>query len=123
MGEHWVRAVRGAISVEENSEESILEATRVLLEMLLKENDIAVDDLISAIFSVTRDLNAAFPAAAAREMGWQQVPMLCCNEVEVPGALPRCIRVLLHFYSTKKNQELKPIYLKEAARLREDIET
>ncbi|MDH7479651.1 MAG: chorismate mutase [Syntrophomonadaceae bacterium] len=117
-----VRAVRGAITVEENSAESILEATRVLLEMLVQENDIAVDDLISAIFSVTRDLNAAFPATAAREMGWSQVPLLCCNEVEVPGALPRCIRVLLHFYSTKGNQELKPIYLKEAARLREDIE-
>lgn len=116
-----MRAIRGATTVEENRAEQILEATRELLQKIVALNQIEIDDIVSVIFSMTRDLNAVFPAAAARQMGWKHVPLMCFSELEVPGALPRCIRVMLFFNTSRSQQELRPVYLKEASRLREDL--
>lgn len=117
-----VRGIRGAITVENNRRQEILSATRELLEALVKENQLDIDDIVSAFFTVTSDLNAEFPAAAAREhLGWNTVPMLCALEIDVPGRLPRCIRVMLHVNTSKGQKELKNIYLKGARELRKDL--
>lgn len=118
-----VRAIRGAITVEENEAEMILSATRHLLETILSRNpELLVDDLVSALFTLTPDLNAAFPALAARQMGWVQVPMMCAQEIPVPGALPRCIRVLLHWNTSIPAAQVHHVYLGEAVGLRPDIQ-
>ncbi|MDN5348579.1 MAG: chorismate mutase [Clostridia bacterium] len=120
MEEKKVKAIRGAVCAEENTAAAILAATRELLQEIIKANDLETTDVISAIFTVTRDLDAAFPAEAARQLGWREVPLLCTNEIPVPGSLPRTIRVLLHIYSNK-NKSVKHIYLGAAATLRPDI--
>lgn len=117
-----VRGIRGAITVENNRSQEILSATRELLEALVKENQLDIDDIVSAFFTVTSDLNAEFPAAAAREhLGWHTVPMLCALEIDVPGRLARCIRVMVHVNTPKSQKELKNIYLKGARELRKDL--
>ncbi|NPV92183.1 MAG: chorismate mutase [Firmicutes bacterium] len=116
-----VRAVRGATTVEENSAEAILGATGEMLRRIMEVNRIEVGDLVSVIFSMTEDLNAVFPARAAREMGWNRIPLMCCREIEVPGSLARCIRVLIHFHTSLPPHQLAPVYLREAVRLREDL--
>lgn len=117
-----VRGIRGAITVEQNRSGDILEATRELLTAIVKENTLSPEDIASAFFTVTADLNAEFPATAARElMGWTYVPMLCANEIGVPGRLGMCIRVMVHVNTVKSQQELKHIYLKGAAVLRQDL--
>ncbi len=121
MGKTFCRGIRGAITVTVNSREEILSATRELLETLLKTNQIQAEDVASAIFSTTVDLNAEFPAVAARQMGWKEVPLLCTHEMAVPGSLPRCIRILLHVNTTKLPHEIRHIYLREAVQLRKDI--
>lgn len=121
MDQIVTRGIRGAITVERNSAEEIVSATRELLEVIIKENDLEPEDIASAFFTVTVDLDAEFPASAAREMGWKYVPLLCATEINVPGRLPRCIRVLVHINTRKSQQELKHIYLKDAARLRIDL--
>jgi chorismate mutase len=115
------RALRGAITIEENSAEEILQATGELLVKIVQENDISVEDMVSIFFTLTPDLNAVFPAVAARSLGWNQVPLLCCSEVQVPGSLPRCIRVLMHINTDKKQMDLKHIYLRKAVDLRQDL--
>lgn len=117
-----VRAIRGAITVEQNEAELILSATRRLLESILSRNpSLQTDDLVSALFTLTPDLNAVFPALAARQLGWTQVPMMCAQEIPVPGALPRCIRVLLHWNTSLSLAQVHHVYLEEAVRLRPDL--
>ncbi|WP_407311069.1 chorismate mutase [Desulfosporosinus sp. SB140] len=116
-----VRGIRGATTVNSNDAGEIQEATKELLQMILVENHLSTEDLISAIFTVTSDLNADFPASSARAIGWQLVPLLCATEIPVPGSLPRCIRVLIHVNSTSTQREIRHIFLREAAALRKDL--
>lgn len=115
-----VRGIRGAISVEGNDAQQILAATAELLAEIWRQNDFALGDVASAIFTLTADLNAAFPAVAARQLGWTEVPMFCAQEIPVPGSLPRCIRVLIHVNTTKPQGEIRHVYLRRAAALRPD---
>ena len=118
-----VYAVRGATTVDENTVEAISESTGELLTEICKQNNIKDESqLISAFFTSTSDLDADFPAKAARLMGWTSVPLLCARELEIVGAMSSCIRVLIHFYDKNENKEVKHIYLKEAKKLRPDLE-
>jgi chorismate mutase len=113
-------ALRGAISVERNEPEAILAATRELVSALIDRNGIEPDQMVSCIFTATTDLNAEFPAVAARDLGLDSVPLLCTQEIEVPGALERVIRVLLHYYAANAH-EPQHVYLGEARALRQDL--
>ena len=115
-----LRGLRGATTASANTREAILEATEDLLRSLQQANGFAPEDVESAIFTSSPDLTAEYPARAARQLGWTEVPLLGTAEVPVPDGLPRCIRVLLHFYTTKPQRELKHMYLREAAKLRPD---
>ena len=115
------RGIRGAITVERNSAGEIVTATRELLEAIIRENELDPEDITSAFFTVTQDLNAEFPATAAREMGWKYVPLLCATEIDVPGRLEKCIRILVHVNTSKSQRDLKHIYMKEAVKLRLDL--
>jgi chorismate mutase len=116
------RGIRGATSVFADEPELILQATRELLEEILAQNvGMQPEDVGSAIFTVTADLNSTFPAQAAREMGWGLVPMLCAREIPVPESLPRVIRVLVHWNTDLPQSEIKHVYLREAVRLRPDL--
>jgi chorismate mutase len=118
-----IRGVRGATTVEANSPESILEATKELLAAMLKANELDLDYIASAFFTATSDLNAEFPAMAAREMGWTDVALLCGHEMNKPGALPMTVRVLLHVNTDKPARDIKHVYLRGARVLRPDIKT
>ncbi|MBE75871.1 MAG: chorismate mutase [Rhodopirellula sp.] len=115
------RGVRGATTVESNDRDEILTATRQLLAMMIRLNDIQATDVASAIFSCTHDLNAEFPALAARQLGWLDVPLICTHEVNVPGSLPCCIRILLHWNTTKPQNDIQHVYIKGATKLRPDL--
>ena len=115
------RGVRGATTVESNSREEILTATRQLLALMIRLNDIQADDVGSAIFSITQDLDVEFPALAARQLGWLDVPLICTHEVNVPGSLPNCIRILLHWNTDKAQSEIQHVYIKGAIKLRPDL--
>jgi chorismate mutase len=115
-----LRALRGAITVERNDAESIVEATEELVRELLGRNDLDADDLVSCIFTCTPDLNAAFPAAAARDIGLSAVPMLCAQEIDVPDALPRVIRLMAH--CDLADRPANHVYLRDARTLRTDLE-
>ena len=118
-----VRGIRGAIDVESDQPEAILAATRDLLQRILVANPgLHSQDIASVIFTSTEDLNSAYPARAAREMGWKAVPMICGREIPVPGGLPRCIRVLLHWNTDLGQQAVRHIYLGAAASLRPDLD-
>jgi chorismate mutase len=116
-----VRAIRGAITVNENTREDILKATRELLNEIILKNELEQDDIISAIFTLTNDLNAVFPAVAARELGWTDISLMCTNEICVPGSLEKCVRVLIHFNTEKSNKDINHVYLKGAEKLRPDL--
>jgi chorismate mutase len=117
-----VRGIRGATSVTENTAEAILSATRELLSEILKANEIVdFDDIVSAIFTTTPDLNAAFPAEAARGLGMNMAPLLCASEISVPHGLPRIIRILLHVHTPRGPREIAHVYLREARKLRPDM--
>jgi chorismate mutase len=116
-----VRGIRGAITVRENTAESIMSAVKELLSAVVRENQIKLEDIASVFITATEDLNAEFPALAAREMGWRHVPLLCAREINVPGAMARVIRVLLHVNTDRSPNELKHLYLREAAGLRPDL--
>ncbi|MGS0764927.1 chorismate mutase [Syntrophomonas curvata] len=116
-----MRGIRGATTVTEDSVEEIMKATRELLQLMQEENDFAIGDVASALFTVTSDLRSVFPAAAARSIGWDKVPLMCFQEIEVPGSLPLCIRVMVHVNTDKSQQEIKHIYLREARNLRQDL--
>jgi chorismate mutase len=115
------RGVRGATTVEFNSRDEILEETRKLLALMIRFNEIASEDVASATFTVTRDLDAEFPALAARQLGWRDVPLLCSYEVNVPGSLQKCIRILITWNTKKTQQEITHVYLGGAQKLRPDL--
>ena len=114
------RGVRGAITVEANTAEDIIEGTTELLREMIAANDIRPEDVASAIFSTTTDLNATFPALAARALGWTDAALLCTHEMEVPGALGKVVRVLIHLNTERAAHEIVHPYLKEARQLRPD---
>jgi chorismate mutase len=116
-----LRAVRGAVTVDRDTGPAIERATRELLSAIVERNEIELENIISVIFTVTPDLTAAFPAVAARQMGWLDVPLLCTMEIPVPGALERCIRVLLHIESDRSRTTIQHVYLGGAEALRPDL--
>ena len=116
-----VRGIRGATTVENNSREEILEATRELLSAIVEANAIEHDHVASIIFTTTVDLNAEFPAVAAREDGWTDVALQCMHDMNVAGSLSRCVRILMHVNTERSNAELQHIYLRGARRLRADL--
>jgi chorismate mutase len=115
------RGIRGAITVEGNATAAITAATRRLLKQIVATNNLAVEDVASVIFTATRDLDAAYPARAAREMGWADVPLLCMQEMAVADSLPRCIRVLVHWNTDLPPDQIRHIYLGQARTLRPDL--
>jgi chorismate mutase len=121
MGDRTVRGIRGATTVDSDTPDQIRHATRELLETIVARNGITSADVISAIFTVTHDLTSEFPAHAARELGWLDVPLLCTLEIPVPDSLPKCIRVLLHVTSGASRTEIRHVYLHSARALRPDL--
>lgn len=115
------RGVRGATTIAANSRDEILLGTRQLLALMIRRNGIEGADVASAIFSVTPDLDAEFPALAARQLGWLDVPLLCTNEIPVPRSLGRCVRILVHWNTDKLPGDIAHIYIKEAVQLRPDL--
>ena len=116
------RGVRGAITVDANTEQAILDATLELLRAIIRMNEVDADDVAGVLFTVTSDLNAAFPAEACRRLpGWTHVPLMCAQEVPVPGALPQCVRILMLMNTTKTAAEVRHVYLRDAERLRPDL--
>ena len=116
-----VRGIRGAITVDRNAKEEVIKRTKELLMALKKENGFKIEDIVSVFFSATPDLNAVFPAQAARELDWDRVPLFDMKEIDVPGSLPRCIRILIQINCQKSQPEIKPCYLREAKILRKDL--
>jgi chorismate mutase len=115
------RGVRGATTVESNSRDAILRATRQLLALMIRRNQINPKDIASAIFTVTKDINAEFPALAARQMGWLEVPLLCGYEIQVPGSLGMCVRILVHWNTPLPQNEIHHVYIHDAVSLRPDL--
>ena len=115
------RGVRGATTADENTADAVLAATRELLQLLVEANGLCSEDVASAIFTVTPDITAVFPARAAREMGWKEVPLLCAQEIPVPADIQRCIRVLMHWNTEKEQSSIKHIYVRGAKALRPDL--
>lgn len=113
-----LRGIRGATSVVSNTKAEIIEATKELLSRMAEENGLKVEAVASVLFSSTEGLDAEFPAVAAREIGWNDTPLLCMREIAVPGSLKNCIRVLLHVNTDKAQNEMKHVYLREAINLR-----
>jgi chorismate mutase len=114
-------ALRGATTVDRNEPDAILAATETLMRQIMERNGLGPADVVSCIFTLTNDLDAEFPAVAARQLGFDRVPLLCAREVPVPGSLPMVIRVLIHYYA-EEGHEATHVYLGEARRLREDLE-
>ncbi|MEE2936599.1 MAG: chorismate mutase [Planctomycetota bacterium] len=115
------RGVRGATTVEADDRDQILLATRQMLALMIRRNNIESTDVGSVLFTVTNDLSAEFPALAARQLGWIEVPLLCGYELSVPDGLPLCIRVLIHWNTTTPQSDIQHVYLREARRLRPDL--
>lgn len=116
-----LRAVRGATQVDRNDRDELLEATAELVRAVLEKNDLTPADLISVIFTATPDLTAEFPAYAARAIGITDVPFLCATEIDVPGAMPRVVRLLAHVDSPRSREDVRHVYLRGAAALRTDL--
>ena len=116
-----LRALRGAITVEDNEAGTILDATEELLREVIDRNSLRAEDLVSCIFTCTDDLDAEFPAVAARRLGLSAVPLLCAREIAVPGSLPRVIRLMAHCYG-EEDREARHVYLRDATSLRRDLE-
>jgi chorismate mutase len=116
-----VRGFRGATTADANTREAILEATAELFDALIRANDIQRDHVASVIFTTTPDLNAEFPAVAARNAGWTDIALMCGHEMSVPGSLQRCVRILMHVNTELAVDQVKHIYLREAQRLRPDL--
>mgnify|MGYP001258571483 CR=1 FL=1 len=118
-----VQGLRGATTADANTKYAILEATGELLGQLVEANGIQAEDIAAAFFTTTQDLNAEFPAVAARKLGWEHVALLCSHEMNVPGGLPRCLRVLMHVNTNRAPNEIRHVYLREATALRPDLAT
>jgi chorismate mutase len=121
MSATTLRALRGATTCDADSVDEVTAATQELLVALMDRNDLDHDDVVSVIFTTTSDLVSTFPATAARGVGFGDVPLLCATEIDVPGAKPRCIRVLMHVYSTRERTALVHVYLRDAQSLRDDL--
>ncbi|MDA7951592.1 MAG: chorismate mutase [Pirellulaceae bacterium] len=117
----FCRGIRGATTVEENSSQAILEATRQMLALIIRLNEIKPEEVACAYFTVTKDIDAQFPALAARQLGWNNVPFLCGYEIAVPDSLEKCIRVLIQWNTPKSQKEITHVYLNNAVRLRPDL--
>jgi chorismate mutase len=115
-----VRALRGAITVDENEENAILDATEELVREVMARNSLEQEDMISCVFTCTPDLDAQFPAVAARRLGLNAVPLMCAREMDVPNAMPRVIRMMLHCY-LEPDAEARHVYLRDAVELRRDL--
>lgn len=114
----YCRGIRGATTIERNEREEILAATTELLELLISNNNLRAEDVASAIFTMTDDLDAEFPAVAARMLGWSEVALMCMREIPVPGSLPMCIRILLHVNTERSAGEIYHVYIRGAVNLR-----
>ena len=117
----WTRGVRGATVAKANTKEAIIETTREMLLRMVEANGIQPEDIASAFFSTTHDLNAEFPAIAARQIGWTDAALMCMHEMEVPNSLPMCVRVLVHWNTDKRANEIRHIYMNGAEKLRPDL--
>jgi chorismate mutase len=113
-------ALRGAVSVEHNDAQEILDATSELMREIMQRNDLQPERVVSCIFTTTRDLDAEFPAVAARAVGFEEVPLLCAQEIPVPRSMPRVIRVLIHYYASNGHAPAH-VYLRDARALRSDL--
>ncbi len=117
-----MRGIRGALTIEKDEPEEVLAAAREMLQAIFLANPtLLTQDIASAVFTVTEDVSSAFPALAARQIGWDQVPMICTREIPVPGSLLLCIRVLIHWNTDKKQEEIQHVYLRAARQLRPDL--
>jgi chorismate mutase len=116
-----VRAVRGAVQISGDDRDDILAGTTELVTEVMSRNGLSTDDVISVLFTATPDLTAEFPALAARKLGFQEVPLLCASEIDVPGAMPRVVRLMMHVETSKPRSALQHVYLRGAAALRLDI--
>jgi chorismate mutase len=116
-----LRALRGATTLDSDSREQVMQRTAELIQTILGRNEVAHEDLVSLIFTATDDVRSEFPAAAARSIGISDIPLLCARELDVEGAVPLCIRVLVHLYSNKEPSELRHVYLEGAKPLRTDL--
>ena len=117
-----VRGIRGAVTVDQDIPDVIINATRTLLKAIMVANpDLRVNDIASVWFTLTDDLRSEFPAKAARQLGWTETPLMCAAEIPVPGSLPRCIRVLIHWNTDQQQPQIQHIYLGEAIQLRPDL--
>jgi chorismate mutase len=114
----YCRGIRGATTANQNDREEILAATRELLQLMVSLNDLIVEDIASIIFTVTEDLDAVFPALAARQLGWNEIALMCMREIPVPNSLSKCIRVLLHVNTSRSASEIQHVYLRDAISLR-----
>lgn len=121
MTSPMVRAVRGAITCQNDTPEEVNEATQELLLAMMERNDLVHDDVISIIFTTSIDLTSAFPATCARGIGFGDIPLLCASEINVPGAMPKCIRVMLHAYTPRARVDVRHVYLRNAQSLRDDL--
>jgi chorismate mutase len=116
-----VRGVRGATTVDTDTVEQVTHRSQELMLRLMERNELAEDDIVSVLFTATADVTSVFPATAIREIGFGAVPLLCAAEIAVPGAMPLCIRVLLHVHTTKTRDEIHHVYLHGAQGLRDDL--
>lgn len=116
----WCRGIRGAVTVPANTKEAITTASKELLQEMVQANEVETGDIASVLFTTTLDLDADFPAVAARELGWKKVALLCGHEMNVPNSLPRCLRILMLVNTEKKAEDIIHIYLREAQSLRYD---
>ncbi|MEX2556402.1 MAG: chorismate mutase [Actinomycetota bacterium] len=116
-----VRALRGAITLDTDARDQVIERTAHLIKTMLERNAVSKSDLISIVFTATDDIRSEFPAAAAREIGISDIPLLCARELDVEGAVGRCIRVLMHLYTEKEPATLRHVYLEGAVPLRTDL--
>lgn len=116
-------ALRGATTVDEDTPDQVRSRTIALLKEMMDRNSIELDDIVSVIFTVTSDIHSMFPATAARVIGFDGIPLLCAREIDVEGALPLCLRVLIHFETDIPRSQLRPIYAEGAIVLREDLKT
>jgi chorismate mutase len=116
-----LRGIRGAVRVKENAKKEILTSTKKLLSRMVEENDVRAEDVASILLTATVDLNAEFPAYAVREMGWDKVPVLCAQEMEIPDSMTKVIRVLLHVNTSKSQNQIRHQYLGETKSLRPDL--
>jgi chorismate mutase len=115
------RGIRGATTISANEREEILAATRQLLALLIRRNELDPKDVASAVFTTTPDIDAEFPALAARQLGWLDVPLMCSHEMTVPGGLQLCVRVLIHWNTDRRQDEIEHVYVRDAKQLRPDL--